>query len=89
MDPRVGALLIDRGADVNAQDDDGDTPLHWASLYDSPRLFRLLVDRGADITTRNKKGQTAHDIQAEDGPDGDCDEDDEEVVYDPDTLEPI
>ncbi len=46
---RVAALLIDRGADVNARDESGFTPLMAASDADSFDTVKLLVDKGADI----------------------------------------
>ncbi len=43
----VGRLLAERGADVNRANNDGYTPLHWAS--DDLRVARWLVERGADV----------------------------------------
>ncbi|KAM7201794.1 Ankyrin repeat-containing domain protein [Naviculisporaceae sp. PSN 640] len=47
----IVSLLLDRGANVNAQDRGGRTALWIAVLADTPRLrvVRLLMDRGADI----------------------------------------
>lgn len=50
-------LLIDRGADVNAQNAFGSTALMW-SLAD-PVKARLLLDRGADVNIAAKSGRTA------------------------------
>jgi len=47
-------LLVDRGANVDAKnDDDGDTPLHDACREGHPETAQLLVDRGANIDTKN------------------------------------
>jgi ankyrin repeat protein len=46
----VAALLIERGANVNAQSDFGRTPLHEAAQNDQVAVARLLLDRGADVT---------------------------------------
>lgn len=42
-------LLIDRGADVNAQNRAGMTPLHCASMAGHEGVVRILVDRGANV----------------------------------------
>ena len=53
-------LLLDKGADVNAADHRGYTPLLLAAQYDgdAAALVRLLLERGADITAV-AEGQTA------------------------------
>lgn len=49
-DPEVAMLLLDRGADIRANDGFGHTPLHWAAgLNNNPDVVALLLDRGADI----------------------------------------
>ncbi len=53
------ALLIDAGADVNAQDDNGWTPLMYAASGCYQELVSLLVNRGADCSIKNSKGDTA------------------------------
>jgi ankyrin repeat protein len=54
-------LLVDRGANVNARDDRGRTPLMMACASDfySPDVVRFLIQRGADITARSESGETA------------------------------
>lgn len=42
------ALFLDLGADVNATNDDGDTPMHGATYNIYPRVVELLAERGAD-----------------------------------------
>lgn len=43
-------LLIQEGGDVNAQDEDGDTPLHWAvARKGNYEVARLLIENGADL----------------------------------------
>jgi ankyrin repeat protein len=55
-------LLIDRGADVNAQNAFGSTALMW-SVAD-PAKVRLLLDHGAQVNTAAKSGRTALIIAA-------------------------
>jgi ankyrin repeat protein len=43
----MARLLLDRGADVNAEDDDGHTALHGAARGGSAAITRLLLERGA------------------------------------------
>ena len=52
-------MLIDRGADVNYKDKNGNTPLMIASRYSSIETAKLLIDRGADVNARNKRRNTA------------------------------
>ncbi len=51
----MAEFLLDAGADPNAQNDDGITPLHLA-VY--PEMVELLVRRGADINVRSNDGRT-------------------------------
>ena len=52
-------LLLDRGADMNARNDDGDTPLQNAVYYQDIGLCTLLLDRGADVKDMGNDGGTA------------------------------
>lgn len=53
-------LLLEHGADVNAADHRGYTPLLLAAQYDgdSPEIVRLLLDHGADVEAK-AEGETA------------------------------
>ena len=51
----IVALLLNRGAKVNAREQDGMTPLYWAANKD---IAELLLSHGADMNARTGRGQT-------------------------------
>ena len=52
-------LLVENGADVNHQDDDGRTPLHWAARKGHLAIVEFLIDEGAGVDVRSlAKGET-------------------------------
>jgi uncharacterized protein len=54
--PRIAQLLIDAGADVNdrgTDEENGETPLHWAASSDDADVAAVLIDGGADIEIPN------------------------------------
>lgn len=58
---RVMELLIDAGADVNAQDEDGLTPLHFAASSGCAEACRMLINAGADPDAIDDDGMTPFD----------------------------
>lgn len=54
-------ILIDGGADINFQNNDGSTALHTASFFCRPEIVKMLLDKNADKNIRNKYGATAYD----------------------------
>jgi ankyrin repeat protein len=62
----VVALLLEFGADVDAEDKDKMTPLFYASKsIQSGEVAHLLLDHGASVHTRNKYGQTPLHLASE------------------------
>jgi len=52
-------LLLDRGFDLNAANDNGDTALHLAvTNRGAPEIVKFLISRGANLKAQNKRGQT-------------------------------
>src|SRR5580765_2205504 len=74
--PEIVKLLAARGADMNARDKDGWTPLHWAVESDIDAAqqearrarelptVKTLIELGADTTARAVDGSTPRDIAA-------------------------
>ena len=56
---RCVELLLERGADVEAQNSRGSTPLHLAASKMSEKAIRLLIRKGANINLQDNKNQTA------------------------------
>ena len=52
-------FLADCGADVNAEDDNGYTPLFLAVTANKPRVVKWLIDLGADVNAKSEAGYTA------------------------------
>ncbi len=52
------AYCLELGADINAANDRGQTPLFGAIYFRSPAMVQFLVDRGAGINVVNQRGQT-------------------------------
>ena len=62
-------LLLHSGADINAQDRDGNTALHFVAegrTPESDRVAEAMMQRGADSRIANNKGLNAYDIASKD-----------------------
>ncbi|KAL0358860.1 UNVERIFIED_CONTAM: Acyl-CoA-binding domain-containing protein 1 [Sesamum angustifolium] len=55
-------LLLEKKADVNAKDDEGQTALHYAAVCERAAIAKLLVEHGADIQIKDKEGNTPVDV---------------------------
>jgi uncharacterized protein len=60
--PAVKFLVEELGADVNARDHNGYTPLHHAASRGDNELIRYLVSKGADVKAVSRTGQTTVDM---------------------------
>jgi uncharacterized protein len=60
--PTVKFLVEELGADVNARDHNGYTPLHHAAARGDNELIHYLVSKGADATAVARSGQTTADM---------------------------
>jgi hypothetical protein len=63
----VVRLLVEKGADVEAMDNDGKTMLHLAAVQGNEAVVRLLVDKGAEVTAMDNGGRTALHLAAVQG----------------------
>jgi hypothetical protein len=57
-DLEIARIAIEAGADVNAQDLNGDTPLHHAARYNCRKIAELLVSQKANVDAKNSYGDT-------------------------------
>ena len=55
-------LVLDKGANINAQTDDGATPLMYAVHDNRIDIVKLLLEKGADKNIKDKQGKTAYDL---------------------------
>ncbi|MGH7468681.1 MAG: ankyrin repeat domain-containing protein, partial [Longimicrobiales bacterium] len=60
--PAVKFLLEALGADVNARDHSGYSPLHNAAARGDNEMIRYLVSKGADVKAVARSGQTTADM---------------------------
>ncbi|KAK1765324.1 ankyrin repeat-containing domain protein [Phialemonium atrogriseum] len=54
----VVELLLEKGADTEARDESGKTPLQWAAENSQEGIVRLLLEKGANTEARDISGMT-------------------------------
>ena len=60
---RIAKLLLRNFADTNAQNDKGDTAMHYCYKFNYKELGEYLKSKGADDSIRNSKGQTCYEAK--------------------------
>uniref|UniRef100_A0ABM0MSE8 Protein phosphatase 1 regulatory subunit 12A-like n=1 Tax=Saccoglossus kowalevskii TaxID=10224 RepID=A0ABM0MSE8_SACKO len=63
---KVMNLLIQAGVSINAQDNDGWSPLHAAAHWGQKEASEVLVENMADFAHKNSLGGTCFDVADED-----------------------
>jgi len=61
-EPKIVALLLQRGAPIEARSPNGTTALMMAARYGSEDSVTLLLAQHADVTLRNERGMNAADF---------------------------
>ena len=61
-DPEIIDLLVKSGANVNAQDAEGFTPLHMAAIHGNLKIVKKLVDLDADVNIVTTDGKNAAEL---------------------------
>ncbi len=61
---KMAKVLIDAGADLNFQNNDGSTALHTAAFFCRPEIVQMLLNKGVDKTIKNTYGATPYESVA-------------------------
>ncbi|MBA3954737.1 ankyrin repeat domain-containing protein [Candidatus Dependentiae bacterium] len=65
--PAILKVLLDAGADLQAHDASGMTPLHQAAAYEHNQIIKYLLEKGALVNIQDKQGHTPLFIAAAGG----------------------
>ena len=61
---KIAKILIDAGADINIQNNDGSTALHTAAFFCRREIVTMLLEKKADKAIRNNYKTTAYESVA-------------------------
>ncbi len=61
------SMLLDKGANVNAKDAFGNTPIFLAVEKKDRETIKLLIEKGANVTIKNNAGETPFTAAARNG----------------------
>jgi ankyrin repeat protein len=64
---RVVRLLLEHGADMNAQAQNDRTPLQWASMNGALEVVRLLLEHGSEVEAKHNGGKTTLQVAVDRG----------------------
>ena len=57
--PKVIAVFVQAGANINVRDEDGKTPIHWAASFnEDPKVIEAFLNAGADVHALDKYRST-------------------------------
>ncbi|GBN55736.1 Tankyrase-1 [Araneus ventricosus] len=54
--------VVQNGIEINTSDEQGNTPLHYASQFGNIAVVKLLLDLGATYVAKNKQGKTPFQV---------------------------
>lgn len=52
----ISRVIIEAGANVNAKDYLGQSPLEWAATHATPAIVKMLIKAGADVNAESRYG---------------------------------
>ena len=61
-DERMTKFLLSQKANINIQDDEGTTVLHWGARVGNKRFCEFLLSKGANRRIQNKEGYTPSEM---------------------------
>ena len=57
-DKKIDILLNSKQVDLEEKDEDGNTPLYVATMFNNTRFMKKLIDAGANINSKNERKKT-------------------------------